>query len=172
MQPQRGSAREGQRDSFPAGSVEAHRFRVAQNVGYMIPVPVIQRFLKDVEDGKYDHYVDLAISDFPIENSAQKKALGVGEDGVGVMVAEVEPAGSAGGALERGDVLLSLDDNPVLNNGLIRFEGELMDMSEVVERKFAGDKLKISFLRGGKKQQGGKQKKGGGSKGGGKGFGA
>lgn len=127
--------------------------RVAQNVGYMIPVPVIQRFLKDVEDGKYDHYVDLAISDFPVENSAQKKALGIAEDGVGVMVAVVEPAGSAGDALKLGDVLLSLDDNPVLNNGLIRFEGELMDMSEVVERKFAGDKLKIAFLRDGKKQE-------------------
>jgi hypothetical protein len=124
---------------------------VAQNVGYMIPVPVIQRFLKDVEDGHYDHYVDLAISDFPVENNAQKKALHIGDDGVGVMVAEVEPAGSAGGTLQLGDVLLSLDDNPVLNNGLIRFEGELMDMSEVVERKFAGDKLKVSFLRDGKK---------------------
>jgi len=127
--------------------------RVAQNVGYMIPVPVIQRFLKDVEDGKYDHYVDLAISDFPVENSAQKKALGIAEDGVGVMVAVVEPAGSAGETLKLGDVLLSLDDNPVLNNGLIRFEGELMDMSEVVERKFAGDKLKIAFIRDGKKQE-------------------
>ncbi|GEP42224.1 S1C family serine protease [Brevifollis gellanilyticus] len=125
--------------------------RVAQNVGYMIPVPVIQRFLKDVEDGKYDYYVDLAITDFPVENSAQKKALNISDDGVGVMVAEVEPAGSAGGTLQRGDVLLALDDNPVLNNGLIRFEGELMDMSEVVERKFAGDKLKVAFMRQGKK---------------------
>ena len=35
---------------------------VAQNVGYMIPTPVIQRFLKDVQDGHYDHYVDLALT--------------------------------------------------------------------------------------------------------------
>ena len=26
----------------------------------MIPTPVIQRFLKDIDDGKYDRYVDLA----------------------------------------------------------------------------------------------------------------
>ncbi len=124
--------------------------RVAQNVGYIIPVPVIHRFLKDVEDGKYDHYVDLAISDFPIENSAQRKALGLNGGGIGVMVADVEPAGSAGGILKRGDVLLSMDGNPVLNNGLIRFEGELMDMNEVVERKFAGDKLELAYLHEGK----------------------
>jgi S1-C subfamily serine protease len=125
--------------------------RVAQNVGYMIPGPVIQRFLKDTEDGKYDHYVDLAISDFPIENSAQRKALGINGDGYGVMVADVEPAGSAGKLLKRGDVLLSLDGHPVLNNGLIRVEGELMDMNEIVERKFAGDKLQVVYLRDGEK---------------------
>jgi S1-C subfamily serine protease len=125
--------------------------RVAQNVGYIIPVPVIQRFLKDIEDGSYDHYVDIAITDFPVENSAQKKALQLGNDGIGVMVADVEPAGSVGGLLKRGDVLLSMDGNPILNNGLTRFEGELMDMNEVVERKFAGDKLKLVYQRDGKK---------------------
>lgn len=126
---------------------------VAQNVGYIIPVPVIQRLLKDVEDGRYDHYVDLAITDFPVENVAQKKALRLGDDGVGVMIADVEPAGCAAGVLQRGDVLLSMDGNPVLNNGLIRFEGELMDMNEVVERKFAGDTLKLSLMRDGKKAE-------------------
>ena len=127
--------------------------RVAQNVGYMIPGPVIQRFLKDTEDGEYDHYVDLAISDFSIENSAQRKALGLNGDGYGVMGADVEPAGSAGKLLKRGDVLLSLDGSPVLNNGLIRVEGELVDMNEIVERKFAGDVLKLEYLRGGKRKE-------------------
>ncbi len=125
--------------------------RVAQNVGYMIPVPVIKRFLKDIADGRYDHYVDLAASDFPIENPAQAKALGTGSDGVGVMVGDVEPQGSVGDLLKIGDVILSIDDNPVMNNGLVRFEGELMDMNEIVERKFAGDTIKLKYMRAGKK---------------------
>lgn len=125
--------------------------RVAQNVGYMIPVPVIKRFLKDIEDGHYDHYVDLAISDFPIENPAQIKALGLENDGHGVVVADVEPAGAAGDVLKQGDVLMSIDGNPIFNNGLIRVEGELVDMNEVVERKYAGDKITVDFIRGGKK---------------------
>lgn len=126
---------------------------VAQNVGYMIPVPVIKRFLKDVEDGRYDHYVDLALSDFPIENPAQRKALGLADDGVGVMVGSVEPAGSAGGVLETGDVILSIDGGPVYNNGLIKLDGELVNMNEVVERKFAGDSIELEFLRAGQKQK-------------------
>jgi S1-C subfamily serine protease len=126
--------------------------RVAQNVGYMIPVPVIERFLKDIEDGKYDHYVDFAMNDFSVENPAQIKALGLKNDGIGIYVADVESAGSAAGVLKPGDVLLALDGNPVFNNGLIRIDGELMDKNEVVERKFAGDKVKVDFLRDGKEQ--------------------
>jgi len=124
---------------------------VAQNVGYMIPVPVLNRFLKDVEDGKYDHYMDLAIGTFAVENPAQIKALELEDDGIGVMVSSVESAGSAGGFLEPGDVILSIDDNPVFNNGLIRVDGQMMDMNEIVERKFAGDKINVEILRKGKK---------------------
>ncbi len=32
---------------------------VAQAVGYMIPTPVIKHFLQDIEDGRYDRYMDL-----------------------------------------------------------------------------------------------------------------
>lgn len=126
---------------------------VAQNVGYMIPVPVINRFLKDVEDGHYDHYMDLAIADFGIENPAQIKALGLEDNGIGVMVANVDSASCAAGALKTGDVILAMDGNPVFNNGLIRVDGELMDMNEVVERKFAGDKISVDFLRGGRREK-------------------
>lgn len=126
--------------------------RVAQNVGYMIPVPVIERFLKDIEDGHYDHYVDLAATDFAIENPAQIKALGLENDGHGVLISDVEPAGSVGGVLKQGDVLLAIDGSPVLNNGLIKIDGELIDMNEVVERKYAGGKVKLDFVRERKKQ--------------------
>ena len=36
---------------------------VAQNVGYKIPTPVVKRFLKDVADGRYDRYVDPALTE-------------------------------------------------------------------------------------------------------------
>ncbi len=41
---------------------------VAQGVAYMIPTPVINRFLKDVEDGHYDRYVDLGITYSKLQN--------------------------------------------------------------------------------------------------------
>jgi S1-C subfamily serine protease len=47
---------------------------VAQNVGYMIAMPVARRFMKDVEDGKYDHYVDLALTYENLFNPAARRA--------------------------------------------------------------------------------------------------
>src|SRR5206468_11763897 len=80
---------------------------VAQNVGYMIPTPVVQRFLKDIEDGHYDKYMDLSIVTTNLQNPAQRRALGLADDDRGVMVSSVASAGSAAGALKPGDVLLS-----------------------------------------------------------------
>ena len=57
--------------------------RQADNTGYMIPTPVINRFLKDVGDGKYDWYVDLGVTEFPLFNPAMRKALNVPDNGLG-----------------------------------------------------------------------------------------
>ena len=120
---------------------------IAQNTGYMIPPPVIKRFLKDVEDGNYDHYVDLSMSDFPLINPSQRIALGLPNDGIGIMVANVEEDGSAGGILKTGDVLLAIDGLPVKSNGLINYDGEDVNMNEIVERKFARDDIDLKIWR-------------------------
>lgn len=125
--------------------------RQADNTGYMIPTPVINRFLKDVGDGKYDWYVDLGVTEFPLFNPAMRKALNVPDNGLGVMVASVMPTGPCDGLLEPGDVLLSIDENPIDNAGNIVVEGEKVVLHEVVERKFAGDKVELEFLRAGEK---------------------
>src|SRR5438874_5083155 len=50
---------------------------VAQGVAYMVPTPVINRFLKDVSDGRYDGYVDLGITYGKLQHPAQRKFLGL-----------------------------------------------------------------------------------------------
>ncbi len=126
---------------------------VAQNTGYMIPVPVIERFLKDVEDGSYDHYVDIATSLLNILNPAQRRALGLPNDGIGVMVAVADASGSAGGILETKDVLLSIDGHPIASDGFIEIEGERVDLNEVIERKFAGDTVDLEIWRDGSRKE-------------------
>ena len=125
-----------------------------QNVGYMIPTPVMQRFLKDVEDGSYDNYVDLSILDFDLINPAYRKALGLPPNGKqGTLVADVITDGSSDGTMQPGDVLLSINGHPVASNGYVEINGELVDMNEIVERKFKGDKVDVVLWRDGKEVQ-------------------
>jgi len=120
---------------------------VAQGVAYMIPTPVITRFLKDVQDGRYDGYVDLGLTFAKLQNPAQRKYLGLKEDGRGVLVETVVAAGPCAKLLKPGDVLLSIDNHPIASDGNVDLEGEHVEMPEVVERKFKGDQVKFDIWR-------------------------
>ena len=123
--------------------------RQADNTGYIIPTPVVRRFLKDVEDGHYDQYADLGLSEFPLYNPAMRKAFGLPDNGKGVLITNVVPTSSCDGVLKPGDILVSLDGQAVDSAGMIDIAGENVNLNEICERKFAGDKVAIRFLREG-----------------------
>ncbi len=120
---------------------------VAQGVAYMVPTPVINRFLKDVSKGRYDGYVDLGIIYGKLQNPAQRKFLGLKDDGRGVLVETVVAAGPCAKILRPGDVLLSIDNRPIASDGNVELEGERVEMPEVVERKFKRDNVKFDIWR-------------------------
>ena len=120
---------------------------VAQNVGYMIPTPVIKHFLQDIRDGRYDRYMDLSIGTFILLNPAHRKALGLPDDDRGIVVTSVASAGVCAAALKPGDVLLAIDGHPIASDGFVELEGERVLMAEVAERKFLGDTVKLSIVR-------------------------
>ncbi|MBC7979518.1 MAG: trypsin-like peptidase domain-containing protein, partial [Armatimonadetes bacterium] len=121
--------------------------RQADNTGYIIPMPVVKRFLKDISDGNYDQYAELGINEFPLHNPAMRKAIGLPNNGNGVLVTNVIPTSSVDGILKSGDVLISLDGKPVDSDGQVLVDGEKVNLNEIVERKYAGDKVAIRFLR-------------------------
>jgi S1-C subfamily serine protease len=120
---------------------------IAQGVAYMIPTPVINRFLHDVGDGHYDGYVDLGLTFAKLQNPAQRRYLGLKDDGRGVLVETVVAAGPCAKLLRPGDVLLSIDNHPIASDGNVDLEGEHVEMPEVVERKFKGDAVKFDIWR-------------------------
>ena len=122
----------------------------AQNVGYMIPTPVVKHFLKDIEDGHYDRYMDLAITTFPLQNATHRRALGLPDDDRGVAVTTVPTASVANGKLLVGDVLLKIDGVDIESDGMVKLDGERVMMAEVAERKYKGETVKFDVLREGK----------------------
>ena len=120
---------------------------VAQNTGYMIPVPVINRFLTDIKDGRYDRYMDLSITTFPLLNPAHRRALGLPADDVGVVVGAVAAGGACDGILQVGDVILKIDGHTVGCDGFIEIDGLRIEMPEIVERKLKGDTVVLDIVR-------------------------
>jgi S1-C subfamily serine protease len=120
---------------------------VAQGVAYMIPTPVINRFLEDITNGHYDEYPDLGITHAKLQNPAQRRFLGLKDDDRGVLVSTVVAAGPSDGILQSGDVLLAIDGHPIASDGNVELDGERAQFEEVVERKFKGDSVKFDLWR-------------------------
>lgn len=121
----------------------------ANSTGYVIPAPVIQRFLKDVSDGSYDRYVSLGAAIRPIENPAMRRYLGLQDDERGALVSEVIPGCSADGVLLPGDVLMKIQGCEVDSSGMVQIDGQRVLFKELIERRFAGDTIELDIVRKG-----------------------
>lgn len=121
----------------------------ANSTGYMIPIPVIKRFLKDVEDGSYDKYVDLGVKFFPLINGAMRRSLGLKDDTTGTLVGDVLRGGCCDGVLEPGDVVLSVNGYAVDSSSMIELDGARVQLEELAERSFTGDVIRFSIIRKG-----------------------
>jgi len=121
-----------------------------QNIGYMIPMPVIRHFLDDVRDGHYDGYPELGVYDGKLENDALREYLGVPAGAKGVVVLKATPAASCEGLLQRNDVLHAIDGIPIENDGTVKIDGEFLEFTYIVENKQVGEKVSLSVRRDGK----------------------
>jgi S1-C subfamily serine protease len=126
----------------------------SENIGYVIPVTVVQHVLEDLErnGGKYTGFCSMGVSLSFLENVAFQKSLGmVKERYSGVMVEEISPTAACRHILRVNDVILSMDGIPVANDGKIPFRpGERVSLACYVQTKFAGDMVQVQVLRKGR----------------------
>ncbi len=122
----------------------------SENIGYMIPVPIIRHFLEDVTDGSYDGFPTLGAVTDTLENISYRRFLGMKDDQGGVLVSLIIPGGGAEKALRKGDVIMSIDSVPIANDGTIGFLDGRIYYSHLVDIKQIGDSITLKVLRGGK----------------------
>ncbi len=125
----------------------------AEGTGYIIPTTVIRRFLADIEDGRYNGFVELGILVFNVFNPTLRRALDMPDNNRGVVVTRVFAQGSCDGFVEPGDILLEIEGHPIFSDGRIHLDGVLVDMREVVERKLDGETVSLRFLRHGESRE-------------------
>ncbi len=126
----------------------------AQNIGYMVPVPVIRHFFKDIEDGSYDGYPSLGIGMQDMENEGLRKYYQMEPGASGVLINQVIPGSPADGKLQLGDVLVKIEDYPVGNDGTIEFRrNERTLLNYAVQQKQIGEDIILTVLREGNEEK-------------------
>ncbi|XBI48561.1 hypothetical protein VPH35_112267 [Triticum aestivum] len=123
-----------------------------ENIGYVIPTPVIKHFIQDYEkSGAYTGFPIIGIEWQKMENPDLRKAMGMKPDQKGVRVRRVEPTAPESGCLQPSDIILSFDGVDIANDGTVPFRhGERISFSYLVSQKYTGDKALIKVLRNSK----------------------
>ena len=121
----------------------------ANSTGYVIPMPVIRHFMQDVQDGRYDGYVEMGAQLMPMENKAMRRHYDLPDNGLGCLVADVVKGSACDGALQPGDVVMAVNGLPVDCTAMIELDGVRVRLEELAERAFAGDKIHFTILREG-----------------------
>jgi S1-C subfamily serine protease len=126
----------------------------AEGIGYVIPIPVIIRFLEDVDKhGKVTGFGSLGCSVQSLENEALRESLLMPAHMTGVLINEVAKTTKLAKQLQAGDVLLAIDGRPIANDGTIALRGdERVPVAYVLTTKFVGATLALSILRAGAPQ--------------------
>jgi len=123
----------------------------AQNTSYVIPISLINRFLKDTEDGKYDGIPDLGILWQKLENQDLRTFLKLAKNQTGILVDKIEYQSSAWGILQEKDVVTSINGHVIGNNGTVLFNGsgKRVDFSYITSLQFIGDTATLTVIRNG-----------------------
>jgi len=124
----------------------------ADKKGSIIPVNVIERFLRSVQNGRaYDGFPDSGVVYQELESPALRAYYKVPQDQSGVVVTKVLYGGSAEGLLKEGDVLTAVDGQPIDSEGTIKVD-KVHRVSWEYRIVFClmGEKVKLDVLREGK----------------------
>jgi hypothetical protein len=126
-------------------------YTYAQSIGYMVPPPLIDHFLKDSADGRYDGIPAIGIVWQGMENPALRAHYQMKQQQTGVLIQYVAPNSSAQGIVQTGDVILAIAGKPIANDGTIPFRGtERIFFAHAVQDKFMGEAVRCTILRAGK----------------------
>jgi S1-C subfamily serine protease len=128
-------------------------FTRAENTGYIIPTVVVDRFLKDIEDGTYDEHPKdgLTLSPWTTLNAGNAAYHGLSEADGGVQIAHVADWAPTAGKLKAGDIVLAIDNQPIGVDGKLDFQGERVDFRGVYDLKQIGDTAVFKVARAGQR---------------------
>ncbi|NTV13728.1 MAG: serine protease [Desulfobulbaceae bacterium] len=126
----------------------------SENIGYMVPVPVINHFLADLKDGRNNGFPEDGIYCQTMDNDGLRKMYGMKPEQSGCLVYRVIPGSPAERVVKPGDVVMAIDGHKVADDGTIEFRPkERTNLNYYVQVHQLGDDMQMKILRDGKEEQ-------------------
>ncbi len=118
----------------------------SQNLGYMIPLPVIKRCLRDIKaHGKYLGVPSMPFAWQPLSNQDLKRYLKLPVNQAGVLITH-----SHSDLFDPDDILIKIDGIPIASNGTFAFTPSLkLSLEQLIYGKIIDDPLNLTLLREG-----------------------
>jgi hypothetical protein len=124
-----------------------------ENAGFFIPPPIIQHFLKDIEDKKYDGFPLGGVRIVPLQNPAYREFLKMPNNDLGARLDSLLNIESTEEVLKPEDVLLKVADIPVASDGTILYKGNRVSAGLVFQLAQHGEKVPVLVWRECQEQQ-------------------
>ncbi|MDH3973477.1 MAG: trypsin-like peptidase domain-containing protein [Deltaproteobacteria bacterium] len=123
----------------------------SENLGYMVPAPVIRHFFEDLEDGEYEGFPALGLHTQNIENPAMKEKYSMNKNRTGVVINHIYFKSPAQGRLKVNDIVMAVDGHAIADDGTVEFRpGERTFYSYFIEMHQMNEKVEVDILRKGK----------------------
>ena len=125
----------------------------SENIGYMVPAPIIKNLLVDLDDGNYDGFPKTGMKLQKMENQSLKEMYGLKDNQSGALIIDILPGSPASGNLFPGDIILSMDGHPVADDGTVEFRPkERTDVSYYIQQHQIGEAVSMKIFREGREK--------------------
>ena len=132
------------------GVVMQNRSR-AQSIGYLVPTMIIEHFLEDIKDGKYDGFPHTGLTLEKLENPTLREYCGIDENTTGELVVGWVYNSSAKDVFQKGDIITAIDGHKIENDGTVEFRyHEYTSYRYYVDLHQIGESVEFDILRNGK----------------------
>lgn len=120
----------------------------SQNIGYLVPVTMVQHFIDDMKDGQCDGFADLGLGTQKLENPAIRRYYGLDENVTGNLIDKIVYDSPAAGLLQEGDILTAIDGHSIENDGTVEFRRhEYTNFYYFVDRHQIGEEVQFDIIR-------------------------
>ena len=134
--------------------VVMQNMRRAHSIGYLVPTMIIDHFLKDIEDGKYDGFPHTGLTIEKLTNPTLRSYYHLDENVTGELIVGWVYNSTAKDVFKKGDIITAIDGHNIENDGTVEFRyHEYTTMKHYVDLHQMGESVSFDIIRDGKAQK-------------------